>query len=187
LFRVEVRTKKAFEQHIEETRSTINERARMLHEAVVRVLEGHLEMRITLRELERSNRDNHQVVDLLSKIMRDVESLVPADFPIRYSSKHLASLPRYLKAHSLRAERGAHDVMKDSKKAADLEELARAFAEEEKGMSGHASPEKQSALDDFRWMMEEFRVSLFAQEMKTPFPVSKKRLERRLKEISAMR
>ena len=34
------------------------------------------------------------------------------------------------------------------------------------------------ALRDFRWLIEELRVSLFAQELKTPFPVSVKRLEK---------
>jgi ATP-dependent helicase HrpA len=34
------------------------------------------------------------------------------------------------------------------------------------------------ALADFRWLIEELRVSLFAQELKTPFPVSVKRLEK---------
>jgi ATP-dependent helicase HrpA len=34
------------------------------------------------------------------------------------------------------------------------------------------------ALEEFRWLMEELRVSLFAQELKTPFPVSVKRLEK---------
>ena len=49
-----------------------------------------------------------------------------------------------------------------------------------------ASREKREALEEFRWMIEEFKVSLFAQELKTLFPVSEKRLEKKLKEIERM-
>ena len=41
-----------------------------------------------------------------------------------------------------------------------------------------AAGRHEPALDDFRWLLEELAVSLFAQELKTPFPVSYKRLER---------
>jgi ATP-dependent helicase HrpA len=41
-------------------------------------------------------------------------------------------------------------------------------------------------VESFRWMLEEFRVSLFAQELKTRFPVSKKKLEDARREIEGM-
>jgi len=48
------------------------------------------------------------------------------------------------------------------------------------------STEKSAAVENFRWMIEEFRVSLFAQELKTRFPISKKKLEDARKEIERM-
>ena len=56
----------------------------------------------------------------------------------------------------------------------------------EKGLSPHATGEKREAVEVFRWMIEEFKVSLFAQELKTRFPVSSKRLEKQRKEIDRM-
>jgi ATP-dependent helicase HrpA len=41
----------------------------------------------------------------------------------------------------------------------------------------------EPALDAFRWLLEEFKVALFAQELKTPFPVSRKRLEKAWAEL----
>ena len=41
-------------------------------------------------------------------------------------------------------------------------------------------------MEDFFWMVEEFKVSVFAQELKTPYPVSEKRLQKKLKEIERM-
>jgi ATP-dependent helicase HrpA len=46
------------------------------------------------------------------------------------------------------------------------------------------SPEKKKLIDECRWMVEEFKVSLFAPELRTAFPVSPKRLALKLKEIS---
>jgi len=49
-----------------------------------------------------------------------------------------------------------------------------------------ASEEKRLALDDFGWMIEEYKVSLFAQELKTAIPISRKRIEARMAEIQRM-
>ncbi len=46
---------------------------------------------------------------------------------------------------------------------------------------------EEPLLEDFRWLLEEFRVSLFAQELKTPFPVSFKRVERAWADLSRPR
>ncbi|MBM3297735.1 MAG: DUF3418 domain-containing protein, partial [Candidatus Aminicenantes bacterium] len=51
--------------------------------------------------------------------------------------------------------------------------------------SGRRTP-KQAAVEEFRWLVEEFKVSVFAPELKTAVPVSAKRLEARLKEIAAL-
>jgi ATP-dependent helicase HrpA len=46
-----------------------------------------------------------------------------------------------------------------------------------------ASEEKLKLIEEYRWMIEEYKVSLFAQELKTAFPVSRKRLEKKRQEI----
>jgi ATP-dependent helicase HrpA len=46
--------------------------------------------------------------------------------------------------------------------------------------------EKRKTLEDFRWLIEEYKVSLFAQELKTPYPVSKKRIAEKMREIERM-
>jgi len=45
------------------------------------------------------------------------------------------------------------------------------------------SDEKRKSIEEFTWMIEEYKVSVFAQELKTPYPVSRKRLETKLKLI----
>jgi ATP-dependent helicase HrpA len=49
--------------------------------------------------------------------------------------------------------------------------------------SAGTSEEKLKLIEEYRWMIEEYKVSLFAQELKTAFPVSRKRLEKKKQEI----
>jgi ATP-dependent helicase HrpA len=55
-----------------------------------------------------------------------------------------------------------------------------------KGLSESASEEKKAAVEALYWLIEEYKVSIFAQELKTSVPVSNKRIEDKLKEIERM-
>jgi len=54
------------------------------------------------------------------------------------------------------------------------------------GLGPEASHEKKEAVMAFFWAIEEFKVSLFAQELKTPYPVSIKKLNALIQDISRM-
>jgi ATP-dependent helicase HrpA len=98
---------------------------------------------------------------------KDLERLVPGDFLARTPHSQLSHLQRYLKAMIVRAERFAINPVKDAEKAKQLAP----FAAWEKRV-----PAAQH--DAFRWMLEEFRVSVFAPELGTPQPVSAARLQK---------
>jgi ATP-dependent helicase HrpA len=53
-------------------------------------------------------------------------------------------------------------------------------------LSANASDEKRKEMEEFSWMIEEFKVSLFAQELKTPFPISAKRISKKIEKIERM-
>jgi ATP-dependent helicase HrpA len=88
----------------------------------------------------------------------------------------LADVPRYLKAMRLRMEKYAANPERDAKHAAGIVQLRARYEErlEKLKKAGVVDPR----LDEFRWHIEELRVSLFAQELKTPYPISFKRLDR---------
>ena len=106
--------------------------------------------------------------------------LLPPRFLATTSYAQLAHLPRYLKALLTRIERAALNPVKDQERARQLEpylEALKKFA---------ATPPPASSrpqLEEFRWMVEEFKVSLFAQELGTAFPISAQRLEQQLRKI----
>ncbi|MGH8642630.1 MAG: ATP-dependent RNA helicase HrpA, partial [Burkholderiales bacterium] len=90
--------------------------------------------------------------------------------------ERLHDLPRYLKAAQRRLEKYPENPERDARHAASIAELWKRY--EERAARLRRAGEADSRLQDFRWHVEELRVSLFAQELKTPYPVSFKRLDR---------
>jgi ATP-dependent helicase HrpA len=88
----------------------------------------------------------------------------------------LAHLPRYLKALDRRLAKYAERPDRDAKHAEQVALLWQRYREraDRNAQAGRT----ETVLEDFRWLLEELRVSLFAQELKTPVPVSFKRVER---------
>jgi ATP-dependent helicase HrpA len=117
------------------------------------------------------------IQEFLEEIEEELIRLAPADFLLRYEESRLAHLPRYLKALAVRLERGISNLEKDRKRSAEIRRYTEKLASIEKEQ---VDPK---LLEEFRWMIEEYRVSLFAQELKTAFPISPKRLKEKLAEI----
>ena len=85
-------------------------------------------------------------------------------------------IPRYLNAMQYRLEKALQAPSKDQQKYAELRPFWQRYWEiiDSEKTAFPVMPER----DEFRWQLEEFRVSLFAQNLKTPYPVSAKRLEK---------
>ena len=121
-----------------------------------------------------------QMPATVNRLKRDVESqmasLVYKGCFSQTPWDNISQLPRYLKALRLRIEKQPANPDRDGKNAASVGLIWQNWA---------ALVDKQTKADklspkvmEFRWLIEELRVSLFAQELKTPFPVSIKRLEK---------
>ena len=94
----------------------------------------------------------------------------------------LVHIPRYLQALDRRVAKYAENPAQDAKHAQALAALWERYREREQAVRARGG--KEPALEAFRWLIEELKVSLFAQELRTPFPVSYKRLEKTWKELS---
>lgn len=116
-----------------------------------------------------------------------MDRLVPKDFLDRYSLERLSQIPRYLNALQVRVDRARNAPEKDRSKAEQVKPFDEALARLQKKVAKVLGPpEQQAALEEFRWMVEEFKVSLFAPEIKTAYPVSAKKLAAKLKEIDSI-
>ncbi|MBI2512538.1 MAG: ATP-dependent RNA helicase HrpA [Opitutae bacterium] len=118
----------------------------------------------------------------------DLGALLPPDFLRRTPFARVKELPRYLRGMQARAERWKRDPAKDASRARELQPFVQAIARlatSRESVGGNRPPLQQAAIDEFRWLVEEFRVSLFAQELGTAEPVSAVRLEKALRDLAA--
>jgi ATP-dependent helicase HrpA len=101
--------------------------------------------------------------------------LMPSAFLDGIEFETLRQLPRYLKALTLRAERAANNPVKDGERAKAVAPYQAAL--HRLRTASPANPDAARRIDGFRWLLEEYKVSLFAQELGTAVPVSPKRLD----------
>jgi len=102
-----------------------------------------------------------------------LQSLIHKRFAVETEHAQLAHFPRYLKAIQIRLEKLRADPARDARLMSEWQQAAMPWQRALKS-GAHGDPKMQ----EFRWMLEELRVSLFAQELKTPMPVSVKRLQK---------
>jgi ATP-dependent helicase HrpA len=95
--------------------------------------------------------------------------------------ENLSNFPRYLKAVVMRLEKLREQPQRDRQLMAEMAPLLTRWQRRRRDLRG--APD--SGFESFRWLLEELRVSLFAQALRTPVPVSVKRLTRILDQKEA--
>jgi ATP-dependent helicase HrpA len=103
-----------------------------------------------------------------------LEALINRRFVAATPAEQIGHLPRYLKAIVMRVDKLVADPARDAQRMADFAPLAKLWQRAQAARKG--TPD--AGLDQFRWLLEELRVALFAQELRTPMPVSVKRLQK---------
>ncbi|WP_414896444.1 ATP-dependent RNA helicase HrpA [Roseateles sp.] len=157
----------SFKARIDEGRGRLNLIAQEVARQTGVVL---LEFAAATRKLKDARAPKEAADDITAQLQR----LLPKQFVAATPWAQLQHLPRYLKAISGRLDKLRADPARDAKLLSELRPLEQRYLRRVVEMKGSAD----ARLTDFRWQMEELRVSLFAQELRTPQPVSVKRLEK---------
>ena len=156
-----------FRVRIEEARGRLVLLANETTRAVAAILDAHQAATRKLGTLK----GRPEVAD---EIKAQLDRLVHRRFVSETPTARLAQVPRYLKAVVLRIEKLAQDHERDRLRASEIVPLERHWTRAVAAQKGVPD----AGLDDFRWLLEELRVALFAQELRTPMPVSVKRLQK---------
>jgi ATP-dependent helicase HrpA len=161
-------TQADFARRVEEGRSRFG----LIAQELVRFAKSILEEAAALqKKLSASAKSFPQAA---GEIRAQLERLLGAGWIAKTPWERLQHLPRYLKAASVRLDKLRADPARDARLAQEVAVLEtpyrRALA------ASHGDPGAE--LEQFGWLLEELRVSLFAQELKTPVPVSTKRLSK---------
>ncbi|CAN5886689.1 ATP-dependent RNA helicase HrpA [soil metagenome] len=157
----------AFGRRLEEGRGRLTLIANEIARSAATVL---LDYTAAVRKLKDARAPKEVADDIAAQLSR----LVPKRFLFATPWAQLTHLPRYLNAVVMRLDKLRADPARDAQRLAELRPIEQRFWRfnaERKGVH-------DARLEDFRWLLEELRVSLFAQELRTPQPVSVKRLEK---------
>jgi len=107
-------------------------------------------------------------------MQQQVRALIGKRFIADTPYAQLAHFPRYLKGVGVRIAKLKADALRDARNTAEMAPLKQQFQRVASQWRVGADPR----IDEYRWLLEELRISLFAQELKTPMPVSVKRLHK---------
>ncbi len=156
-----------FAQRLEEGRARLNLVAQEVARTVAAVLQ---EYQLALRKLK----DSKPPKDVADDASAQLQRLIGKRFVIDTPWTVLNHLPRYLRALAMRLDKLRAEPLRDAQRLAELKPLEQRWLRRVAQRRGVPD----ARLAEFGWMLEELRVSLFAQELRTPQPVSVKRLER---------
>jgi ATP-dependent helicase HrpA len=163
-----------FKARIEEGRSRLNLIAQEVARQAGVVL---TEYAAALRKLK----DARAPKDLAEDIQAQLQRLVPKRFVMQTPWAQLQHLSRYLKAIVLRLDKQRTDPARDAQRLGELRPLEQRYLRRLAEMRGG----QDARLEEYRWLLEELRVSLFAQELRTPQPVSIKRLDKAWQQLAS--
>jgi ATP-dependent helicase HrpA len=122
----------------------------------------------------RKIKDSKNAAEACADAQQQLQRLVPKQFLLATPWDRLQHLARYCKAITLRLDKYRSDPARDAARLTELRPLEQRYwrlVAERKGTV-------DERMAEFRWLLEELRVSFFAQELRTPQPVSVKRLEK---------
>ncbi|MGV6827258.1 MAG: ATP-dependent RNA helicase HrpA, partial [bacterium] len=164
----EIRDASNFNRCLEAGRSNLFEVSNSTLDLVEDILAQYQRVRSMLSKLNQINW-LHSVSDMQDQL----DGLVYQGFLSEVAMEHLQHYPRYLQALGKRIESLRSAAARDQQRMQEMKAVL------ERWKQRYAVNSQDPRLEEIRWMLEELRVSLFAQELKTPFPVSVKRLDKR--------
>ncbi len=186
LFAKNIRTGEAFRACLNAARPRLHQTGQALMSAVEPVVEAFYDIRTGLNGLAGRHMAHSSIHQFIGRRQDDLDRLVPRNFIALYDPDRLERLPLYIRAILIRTQRAVVDLEKDHRKA----EIIRPFSEHLDIMLSTLSPAtsaaKRHAIESYFWLLEAFKVSVFAQELKAPQPVSARRLEEKIAEIDRM-
>ena len=164
----------SFKARVEEGRTRLN----LIAQEVARLASTVLtEYAAALRKLK----DARPPKDVADDITAQLQRLMPKRFVVQTPYAQLQHFPRYLKGVVLRLDKLKGDAARDAQRLTELRPLDQRYTRRLAELKGT----HDARLDEFRWLLEELRISLFAQELRTPQPVSVKRLEKTWAQLNA--
>jgi len=156
-----------FKRRIDEGRSRLT----LIAQEVARLA---AQLLVEYGSAQRKLKDSRPPKEVAEDIQAQLQRLMPKRFMLAAPYAQLQHMVRYLRAVTLRLDKLKADPARDAARLAELRPLEQRWLRRLGELKGAGD----ARLDEYRWLLEELRVSFFAQELRTPQPVSAKRLDK---------
>ena len=171
-----VKTGAEFAERLEKGRSELHDKTKRWSRLITDILDEYRAIKKLLKNPALSQ------LDTVTDIQAQLNYLFPKNFITVIDQQWLQEYPRYLMAINKRFDKSKTNATRDRQLRIEFSRLWDEYIKRQTALDKkHIESER---LDHYRWMLEEYRVSLFSQELKTKFPVSEKRLKKFWHELS---
>ena len=173
-----IQTEKEFNRQLEKGRSELYENAKRWVALLSTILDGYRAIKKIMKKPLLTQ------LDMVSDVQLQLSHLFPENFITNIDQQWLQQYPRYLTAIKKRFDKAQSNALRDRQLRIGFSKLwDEYFKRYESLVKQHIDSDE---LNHYRWMLEEYRVSLFAQELKTKFPISEKRLKKYWNDLSGI-
>ncbi len=181
-----IRTREAYEDFVRDVRPGLYAGGQESIKAVMAVGREYETCFMLVQKLSLQYKDRPLPFEGLTRVFNELKNLCPPNFLDLYDMERVRLLPRHIACLAIRAQRAADNPAKENQKQELIRPFERRLEALVSGLDENASREKADAVEDFFWMLEEYKISIYAQELKTRFKVSAKRLDKTLMHIATM-
>jgi ATP-dependent helicase HrpA len=165
------RDSKTFQLFLDKGRAKVVKAGQSIAEQVLEALQSYAELQHKLAGVKAA-----ALTPVVQDIQQHMQHLIYPDFVQHTPAQWLSHLPRFIQATLLRLEKAGQNLKQDQTNTATLQLFLQQYQQEKEQRETHN--EDISELVEFRWLLEELRVSLFAQSLRTSIPISIKRAEK---------
>jgi len=181
-----IRTRDDFQTHILKLRPALYQNGQQVIKAVMAVSQAYGICFTLIQKLSLKYKERPAPFEALTQVFNELKNICPPNFPELYDLERIRHLPRNISCLEIRAKRAVDSPIKENRKAELVSPFEQRLNALISGLTDQASQEKAEAVEDFFWMLEEYKISVYAQELKTRVKVSAKRLDKALIHISMM-
>ncbi len=165
------RNSEAFDKVYEQGRGSLIARAEAIEKELVSIMQNYHQLRLQLKNIR-----GESIGELKADIKMQLDELLHADFIVDTPPSQFFEIKRYLAAILERLDKYPRQMTRDRELTRQLQAYYQDYLNEYDNRV--RLNQVSDDLEQFRWMLEEYRVSLFAQKLGTREAVSEKRLQK---------
>jgi len=172
------RNEKDFQKLLDKGRAQVVKVGKHIADKTLEALKSYSELQQTISGIKAV-----ALKPVVDDIQQQMNQLMFAGFVLQTPARWLPHLPRFIQAANMRLQKAGQNLKQDATQAQAVQQFWQAYLQEKEQRVKHH--ESTANLVEFRWLLEELRVSLFAQSLKTSVPISIQRLEKIWLKLSA--